>query len=104
MKKTLSLITALLLAAAFTGCGKSSSDNSSSAPTSNSSENNNAEKSDKEEKVVVDAFDKVAYGISTKDEIGSIYPEDLIIQMDASESPFGEHMTFTYFIESADEN
>lgn len=104
MKKTLSLITALLLAAAFTGCGKSSNDKSSSAPTSNSSESSNAEKSDKKEKVVVDAFDKVAYGISTKDEIGSIYPEDLIIQMDASESPFGEHMTFTYFIESADEN
>lgn len=110
MKKTLSLITTLLLAAAFTGCGKSSSDNSSSAPTSNSSESSNSEKSDKEEKVVVDPFDKVAYGISTKEQVGSknvynnIYPENCIIQMDASESPFGDHMTFTYFIESADEN
>lgn len=104
MKKVIAFCSALLLAAAFTGCGKSSSDNSSSANTSNSSESSNSEKSNKEEKVVVDAFDKVAYGISTKDEIGSIYPEDLIIQMDASKSPFGDHMTFTYFIESADEN
>ncbi len=106
MKKTLSLITALLLAAAFTGCGKSSNDKSSSAPTSNSSESSNAEKSDKKEKVVVDAFDKVAYGVPKEDYFGNrnVYPEKFTIEMNASESPFGEHMTFTYFIESADEN
>ncbi len=107
MKKAIALCSALLLAAAFTSCGKSSNDNFSSAPTDSangSSESSDVEKSEGEEKIVVDPFDKVAYGISTKEEIGSIYPEDFIIQMDASESPFGSHMTFTYFIESADEN
>lgn len=106
MKKIIAFCSALLLAAAFTGCGKSSNDNSSSAPTSNLSESSNAEKPNTEEKIVVDPFDKVAYGIPKDDEWGGrkIYPEDLTIEMNASESPFGDHMTFTYFIESADEN
>lgn len=106
MKKIIAFCSALLLAVTFTGCGKSSSDNSSSAPTNNSSENSNSEKSDKKEKVVVDAFDKVAYGVPKEDYFGNrnVYPEKFTIEMNASESPFGEHMTFTYFIESADEN
>ncbi len=106
MKKVIAFCSALLLAAAFTGCGKSSSDNSSSAPTSNSSESSTAGKSDKEEKIVVDPFDKVAYGVPKEDYFGNrnVYPEKFTIEMNASESPFGEHMTFTYFIESADEN
>lgn len=104
MKKIIAFCSALLLAAAFTGCGKSSSDNSSSAPTNNSSENSNSEKSDKEEKVVVDAFDKVAYGVLKEDDWGhpNVYPQNFIIEMNASESPFGSIMPFSYSIEKAD--
>lgn len=109
MKKIIALCSALLLAAAFTGCGNSQKDNStavSSDSNKGSSESSSVEQSDEEEKVVVDPFDKVAYGIPKEDDIGrlNVYPDDFIIQMDASESPFGSHMTFTYFIESADEN
>ena len=109
MKKIIAFCSAFLLAAAFTSCGKSSNDNFSSAPTDSvngSSESSSIEQSDEEEKIVVDPFDKVAYGIPKEDDWGhrNIYPEEVTIEMDASESPFGSHMTFTYFIESADED
>ncbi len=109
MKKIIAFCSAFLLAAAFTSCGKSSNDNFSSAPTDSvngSSESSSIEQSDEEEKIVVDPFDKVAYGIPKEDDWGhrNIYPEEVTIEMDASESSFGSHITFTYFIESADED
>ncbi len=109
MKKIIALCTSLLLAAALTGCGNSSTDNSSTSPTSSSSESSK-DKSQETEKVIVDPFDKVAYhipefeinGVGEQEE--KIYPNDLAIILDASESPFGDNMTFTYSVESADQN
>lgn len=101
MKKTIALCAALLLAVAFTGCGKSSEDKSSTAPTSNSSENSDTKKSDKEEKIVVDPFDKVAFRVNEdeNDIMAGYYPNRFNIIFNAAESPFGSHMSFTYSIE-----
>lgn len=104
-EKILTLCTVILLAAAFTGCGKSSEDKSSSTPTNIPTENSDAEKTDEDEKIVVDPFDKVVYGLYWDEyTYDRKYPYDLTIKMDASESPFGSYMSFSYTVEKADLN
>ena len=104
MKKAIALCSALLLAAAFTSCGKSSNDNFSSAPTDSangSSESSGVEQSDEEEKIVVDPFDKVAFRVNEdeNDVMAGYYPNKFNVIFNAVESPFGSHMSFTYSIE-----
>lgn len=111
MKKVIALCTALLLTVAITGCGNSAEESSLSSPINSSSENSTSqEKETTVAKAVVDPFENVAYYIPEFEANGAgkqeekIYPNDLSIILDASESPFGSNMTFTYFLESADEN
>lgn len=110
MKKLIALFTALLLATALTGCGKSADKSSAPIQTDSSSENSSSqEQTTTAEKIVVDPFDKVAYYIPESEIDGAgkdrkkYYPNDLLIILDASESPFGSRMSFTYFVESADQ-
>lgn len=106
MKKIIALCTALFLITAVSSCGNSTEESSLSAPISSSSENNTPDKQESEEKIVIDPFDKVLYGIPETNNWNNknVYPENFLIEMNASESPLGSHMSFTYFIESADEN
>lgn len=94
MKKIIALCTALFLVTAVSGCGNSTEESSLSAPTSSSSENSTPDKQESEEKIVIDPFDKVLYGIPETNNWNNknVYPENFLIEMNASESPLGSHM------------
>lgn len=99
MKKTITFITAMLITAtAFTGCNSSLDDsNTSDKPaTSDSSEQDTGSPADNEEKVI-DVFENIDYSIVEN----TYYPNGLKINFDASNTPFGQEMKFTYFVESA---
>lgn len=98
MKKTIAFITAMLIAAAFTGCN-SSPDNSNTPnkPDSSNSSEQATEAPTKVEKEAIDPFENITYTISEE----SIYPNNFEITFDASETPFGQEMNFTFFVESA---
>lgn len=100
MKKTIAFITAMLIAAAFTGCN-SSPDNSNTPnkPDSSNSSEQATEAPTKVEKEAIDPFENITYTISEE----SIYPNNFEITFDASETPLGKITTFTYFVESAND-
>lgn len=102
MKKTIIFITAMLIsAAAFTGCNSSLDDsNTSVKPDSSKSFKQDTEASANSEKIVVDPFENMA--ITFSDE--SVYPDYFDITFDASNTPFGQEMSFTFFVDSADIN
>ena len=95
MKKTITFITAMLIAtAAFTGCN-SSSNNSKSNSSSRSKQATEAPVDNNEK--VIDVFENIDYSIVEN----TYYPNGLKIIFDASNTPFGQEMKFTYFVESA---
>lgn len=104
MKKTIALCAALLLTAAFTGCGKSSENKPSSAPTNAPTENSDTEKTDEDEQIVVDPFENVKYTIPTLS-VGTnhvnVYPDDFEIKFDFSETPFYDRINFDYEVLNA---
>lgn len=102
MKKTITFITAMLIAvAAFASCNSSSNDSSTpdKLDSSNSSEHATEAHMDNE-KIVVDPFENM--DITFSDE--SVYPDYFDITFDASNTPFGQEMNFTFFVDSADIN
>lgn len=104
MKKILTLCTAILLAAAFTSCGKSSEDKPSSAPTNAPTENSDTEKTDEDEQIVVDPFENVKYTIPTLSagtNHVNVYPDDFEIKFDFSETPFYDRINFDYEVLNA---
>lgn len=112
MKKTsIRIATSLAVSAtillSFSSCGLISfdptgeSDLLSKVPANNSSEK---QAKNDTKKTTIDPFENVNYTIP-EESIGTIvYPTHFEIFFDASESPLGKVATFTYFIESADED
>lgn len=101
MKKTIATSLALAMLLGLTSCGNTNNNipNRVEKPTKETSV---SEKSI-EEKNVIDPFENVSYTIpESEDWNENIYPEDFKITFDASKSPIGEVATFTFFIESAD--
>lgn len=99
MKKTITFITAMLIAAAaFTGCNSSSNGGNTSdkLAASDSFEQATEASADNIEKVI-DVFENIDYSIVEN----TYYPNGLKINFDASNTPFGQKMKFTYFVESA---
>ena len=97
---TTSLFVTMLLI--LSSCGSAA--NNVSDNTEQASKETSTSDSKSEEKTVIDPFENVSYTIpDSEDWNASIYPEDFKIYFDASESPIGEVATFTFFIESADD-
>lgn len=101
MKKTITFITAMLIAAtALTGCSSSSKgDNTSNKPKGSNNSEQSTDAPTETEKEVIDPFENITYTISEE----SNYPNDCEIIFDASETPLGKELSFTYNIESANE-
>lgn len=101
MKKVIATSLAFAVLLGLTSCGNTNNNipNRVEKPTKETSV---SEKSI-EEKNVIDPFENVSYTIpESEDWNENIYPEDFKITFDASKSPIGEVATFTFFIESAD--
>ena len=99
MKKTITFITAMLItAAAFAGCNSSSnSNNTLDRPTASDSSEQATEVPADNIENVIDVFENIDYTIVEN----TYYPNGLKINFDASNTPFGQKMKFTYFVESA---
>ena len=101
MKKVIATSLSFAMLLGLTSCGNTNNNipNRVEKPTKETSV---SEKSI-EEKNVIDPFENVSYTIpESEDWNENIYPEDFKITFDASKSPIGEVATFTFFIESAD--
>ena len=101
MRKVIATSLSFAMLLGLTSCGNTNNNipNRVEKPTKETSV---SEKSI-EEKNVIDPFENVSYTIpESEDWNENIYPEDFKITFDASKSPIGEVATFTFFIESAD--
>lgn len=111
MKKTITFITALLISCStLASCGGSSGDGSKgSAKVSTSYSRKDTESTTTEvEKTIIDPFENISYKFKSyyvgANDDDFVYPDDLGIEFDASNTPLGTVATYTYFIESADES
>lgn len=106
MKKLIATSLALVMLFGLNSCGdKSNNSTNSYEVASNGSETTNSKSEDNNKKTVIDPFENVNYTLPESEGLfKNIYPNSLKITFHASESPLGEVATFTYFIESADEN
>ena len=102
MKKTIATSLALTMLLALTACGNTS-DTTTDRIEQTPKEISTTDKNDSNKKVI-DPFENVSYTIPKSEEWkANVYPKDFEITFDASKSPIGEIATYTFFIESADD-